>query len=433
MKKKIIISLVVLVVLVLAYILIMYNPFSNNDTSTVTPSNIPVFSASKDDIIGIDVNMNGEFYSLVKNNGVWSFFEEEGVYAIQPKVDGIAYDLSNLYATSLVAENVSDFKMYGLEPAYSTVVVHLADGTINTFLVGNKVPDGNGYYFKSDVGNNVYVIDNGKAMVLTYTRRDLISMTMQELYKGDIDEITVTRNNGKSFTVKQNLESKTEDWIIKEPFLWDADDDVIQSKLLNFIVGIFALEYEENKTDSEMGLTNPRITVSVLKTDGTKQNFYVGKTDENIAYVRVDGVKYAGKVDGEIVKLYNVEPFDIMNKLVQSADYHAITNVVLDGDLDINLKYAGKNSMLNGKSLSEEMAIRLYSAICNLKVDAEAKNQVSGKTVLSAEFDYGTFSYEYKLIEYDARNYALTHDGKKYFLVRKDNYDAWKMALEILM
>lgn len=433
MKKKIIISLVVLVLLILTYIFIMYNPFQNNDTLVTSPANIPVFSASKDDIVGIDVNMNEEFYSLIKTNGVWNFSDEEGVSVIQPKVDGIAYDLSNLYVTKLVAENVTDFKMYGLEPAYSSVVVHLTDGTINTFLLGNKVSDGSGYYFKSDLGNNVYVIDNGKAMVLTYTRDDLISTSMLELYKGDIDEITVTRNNGKTLTVKQNLESKTEDWIIKEPFLWDADDEVIQSKLLNFIVGIYALEYVEDKTDAEMGLTNPRITVSILKTDGTKQNFYVGNTDENVAYVRVDGVKYAGKVDGEIVKLYDVAPFDIMNKLVQPANYHAIKNVVLDGDIKVDLKYAGKNSMLNGKSLSEEMAIRLYSAICNLKVDAEAKNASNGKTILTAKFDYDSFSFEYKVIEYDSRNYAVTHDGKNYFLVRKDNYNAWKMAVDMLI
>ncbi len=433
MKKKIIISLVVLVLLILTYIFIMYNPFQNNDSSVSSPSNISVFSTSKDDIVGIDVNIDGEFYSLVKTNGVWSFFEEEGVAVIQPKVDGIAYDLSNLYVTKLVAENVTDFKMYGLEPAYSSVVVHLSDGTINTFLVGNKVSDGSGYYFKSDVGNNVYVVDNGKAMVLTYTRDDLISMSMQELYKGDIDEITVTRNNGKSLTVKQNLESKTEDWIIKEPFLWDADDEVIQSKLLNFIVGIYALEYVEDKTDAELGLENPRITISVLKTDGTKQNFYVGNTDENVAYVRVDGVKYVGKVDGEIVKLYDVAPFDIMNKLVQPANYHAIKNVVIDGDIKADLKYAGKNSMLNGNSLSEEMAIRLYSAICNFKIDAEAKNASNGKTVLTAKFDYGSFSYEYEVTEYDSRNYAITHDGENYFLIRKDNYNAWKMAVEMLM
>ncbi|MBR4030263.1 MAG: DUF4340 domain-containing protein [Clostridia bacterium] len=433
MKKKIIIALIVFALVVSLYAFIMFNPFETGNESAGTETNIPLFSTEENNIIGIDVNFNNQYYSLVKTNGVWSFDGQEGVHVIQPKADGIAYDISNLYAKQLVEKQAKDLKMYGLDPAVSTVVVHLSDGSLRTLLVGNRVQDGSGYYFASDLDENVYVIDNGKGMVLTYTRQDLTSTNMQEIYKGDINEITVSRNDGKSFTIKQNLESETEDWILTKPFVWDVNDDIVQSKVLNYVVALQAINYVEDKTDAELGLNTPRITVSVLKTDGNTQNYYVGNTVGNNAYVRVDGVKFPAEIDGQIVNLYDVMPFDIMNRLVQSANYYGIKNVTLNGDVDAHLKYSGKNSKLNGESISEETAIRLYSAICNLKVDAVAKNKANGKEILSAEFDYGTFSFLYKVYEYDGRNYAVTHDGQNYFLVRKDNYNAWKLAVETLM
>ena len=428
MKKKIIAALSVLVILILLFIFLMAKPSDNNEQNVSGP-NVPVFSVQSDSIYEIDVNVSGDYYELIKNDGVWSFKGEDGVRVIQPKAEGIVYDLSNLYAESLVEKDASDFTMYGLEPAVSTVVVRLNDGAVHTFFVGNRVQNSSDYYFATDKDRNVYRIGAGKGMVLTYKKQDLVSKSMHEIYKGDIDEITLTRNDGAYFNIKQNFESQTEEWILTKPFVWPTDATALQSKLMNFVVGMSARSYVDGLTDDEMGLSKPRVHIAILKTDGTTHNFYVGNTTDDGTYVRVDAVKNVGLVDNEVTKLANVTAFDIMNKYIKMADYYAIKGVKINGDIDLTLDYQKKNSTLNSDKISDETAISLYSAICNLKVNAEAKTTDKGEQILDVTFNYGDFDYNYKVYEFDGRNYTMTHDGNNFFLIRKEAYNNWKQLV----
>lgn len=431
MKKKIIAAIVVLIALATVYALIVFEPFNRPDEQNYNNSKISVFSAEQDKITGLAINTGESYAELVKVDGVWQFSDEEGVHAIQPKVDGIAYDLSNLYAESIVEENAADLGMYGLSPAVSTVVVNLDDGTVRTFFVGNRVQDSNEYYFSTDMDNKVYRISAGKGLVMTYTKDELVTTSMHEIYKGDIAGITLTRNDGMSFTVSQNMESQSEDWILTSPYVADTDETEIQSKFLNFIVGMTAKEYVKDKTDKEMGLEKPRVHIAILKTDGSVHNFYIGNTDGSKGtYLRDDGVKYAALVDNEVLKLAEVTAFDVMNKNLQMADYYGIEKVVAEGDMHIDFYYSKNNARVNGNLISDDVAIRLYSAICTLKVNAEAKNKSKGKEFLKVTFDYGTFDYTYTVYEYDNRNYTVTHDGEHFFLIRKETYEAWKETVK---
>ena len=431
MKKKIIAAVIVLVALAALYALIVLEPFNNHEEQVSVGSNISVFSVEKDKIVGIAINTGDSYADLVKNDGVWTFAGEEGVHAIQPKVDGIAYDLSNLYAESIVEENAADLSMYGLSPAVSTVVVRLDDETVRTFFVGNRVQDSNEYYFATDTDKKVYRISAGKGLVLNYKKDELITTSMHEVYKGDISGITLTRNDGMTFTVSQNMESQTEDWVLTSPYVADTDETEIQSKFLNFIVGMTAKEYVKDKTDKEMGLEKPRVHIAISKTDGSVHNFYIGNTDGSKGtYLRDDGVKYAALVDNEVLKLAEVTAFDVMNKNLQMADYYGIKSVTLKGDMDIAFNYQKGSATVNGKSVSDDTSIRLYSAICTLKVNAEAKNKSHGKEFLKVTFDYGTFDYTYTVYEYDNRNYTVTHDGENFFLIRKETYNEWKETVK---
>lgn len=433
MKKKIIGAVLVLIAVLAVLAIIIFEPFSKSENPDNIKSNVQVYSVDKDSIIGIDVNTGDDYYELVKSeDGVWSFKGVEGVSVIQPKADGIAYDIANLYVEGTVEENAQDYKKYGLEPAFSTVVIHLSDGSMRTFLLGSLIQDSTDRYFATDdAGRNVLRISAGKCIVMQYKKEDLISTSMQEIYKGDISEITLSRNDGYTFKIKQNLDSPSEEWIVTDPFVWKTDTALLQKKVLNFVVGLTALEYVEDLSDAEMGLDKPRVSVSVLKTDGTTQNFYVGNTVGNGAYIRVDGVKNPAIIDGEIVKLAQVTAFDVISKLLQPADYYTIKNVKLEGDLDVNLNYKKSESTVNGNALSDEEAIRLYSAICNLKIDAEAPSIKKGALRLNATFTYANSQANYKVYEYDDRNYTVTCDGNTYFLIRKDTYNTWKESVKL--
>lgn len=431
MKKNIMIALGVLLVLAAVCVGIRFLPFGESDEEGEATSKISVFSAEQDSIVGIDIHTGTDYYELEKKDGTWFFKGEDGVHVIQPKADGIAYDLSNLYAEREIEKNAKDLKMYGLDPAVSTVVVHLSDGGMHTFYVGNRVQNQNQYYFKTDMDSKVYAIGSGKGMVMTYTENDLISTSMQEIYKGDIDEITLSRSDGYTLKLKQNLDSEAEVWTMLEPYEWATDETKVQSKVLNFVVGLTALQYVTDKTDAEMGLDNPRVTVSILKTDGSTHHFYIGNLEDSGAYVRVDGVKNAAIVDSEINKLVSVGAFDIISKNLQTADYYDLKQLSSQGVLAFDLLYDKDNPRLNNQRMDKQDAIRLYSAFCNLTVDAEAPSTKTGEKVLDATFTYAKAKeYNFKVYVYDNRNYTVTHDGKQFFLVRKDNFEAWMSSVD---
>ena len=265
---------------------------------------------------------------------------------------------------------------------------------------------------------------------MTYAKNDLISTSLQEIYKGDIDEITISRNDGYILKIKQNMTSQSESWILTEPYIWATDQAKIQSEFLNFVVGLTATSFVQDKTDAEMGLDRPRVSVSVLKTDGTTQNFYIGNTEGNASYVRVDGVRDVALVNSEINKLASVTAFDIISKNLQMADYYGLDYLTVSGDLNFTLDYDQEEPLLNGEKIDPETAIRLYSAVCTLAVDTEAQNANKGEKIAEVYFKYlAGHDYQYIIYAYDNRNYTVTHDGKQFFLIRKDTYDAWKAIL----
>ncbi len=142
-------------------------------------------------------------------------------------------------------------------------------------------------------------------------------------------------------------------------------------------------------------------------------------------------MKNAAIVDSEINKLVSVGAFDIISKNLQTADYYDLKQLSSQGVLVFDLLYDKDNPRLNNQRMDKQDAIRLYSAFCNLMVDAEAPSTKTGEKVLDATFTYAKAKeYNFKVYVYDNRNYTVTHDGKQFFLVRKDNFEAWMSSVD---
>ena len=174
-----------------------------------------------------------------------------------------------------------------------------------------------------------------------------------------------------------------------------------------------------------MGLSNPAATVTVTTVDGAVKKFRVGKVAESnySAYVKVDGISYPGLTDSTIMQLTNLTKFDIIEKYIATADYGKIQSVTVTGEVQMNLNYTGLT--LNGKSITEETAIKLYSDMCELGVDSDG-TAVSGSPVLTMKHTYKNGDVRtYKIYHQDAYFYAITLDGKTFFKIKQKDYSKW--------
>ena len=390
-----------------------------------------VYTANQDDITEVTYVHPDETFSIVKKGDEWVFGDEPDLPVSQPRADGVSYDMQEFIAAEIVEENATDVAKYGLEPAHITTALSFKDGSKACFYVGSKVQGENGYYVKIGDENTVYMVTAAQCESLLYTKEDMLAMTLQEFYITDIESITLSRRDGEQFTVTQKFAGMQEEWVLSSPFAWSVDETALKNKLLRFVTAIDALSYVTDQPESALGLSTASVTVTVKTTEGKSHSCYIGNvaSGKNGAYIKVDGIGYPAIVDLQIIQLTKLTKFDIIDKTVETADYDRIQSVVLSGDVDMTLRY-GDNPELNGKKITKETAIKLYSDICELTVDAVGTS-VSGESVLTVKHIYKNGDTKnFKVYMPDAYQYVITADGKTFFKINRDTYIGWKKLIE---
>ncbi|MBR3942521.1 MAG: DUF4340 domain-containing protein [Clostridia bacterium] len=386
---------------------------------------VVVFETLEENIAGFEYIHADGTYNLILKDGAW-IVKEDPQFPVEPYVaGGVAYSLQKFIAKEIVEENAKDISKYGLEEPFVKTIVHFTDGTTVEFRIGSKVQGSDSYYVKIGDSNNVYEVEGLRCASLMYKKEDLISRVMQEVSVDDIQSVDFANANGEYFRVEHDAENLYEPWHLTKPFAWKVNEELVTDKLLRFLVFVEAEEYVTDKTEAEMGLTNPSATVTVTTYDGKVHKYYVGKVAESnsTAYIKVDGVRYPALADSSIIQLTNLTKFDIIDKYIATADYDNIKTAVVTGETNINLNYTGLK--LNGKTISEETAIKLYSDMCELEVDSEGTS-VSGSPALTMQFTFENNEVRtYKIYRQDAYFYAITMDGKTFFKIKQRDFVNW--------
>ncbi len=430
--KKVCILAFVLALLIGLLVFLLIDKNAGDTKSEQKPTEDPmvetgyvVFETAKENICGIEYFHTDGTYNLILKDGAW-IVEEDPDFPVEPYVaSGVAYDLQRFIAKEIVEEDAKDISKYGLENPYVTTVVHFVDGSTVEFRIGSKVQGDDSYYVKIGDSNNVYEVESLRCASIMYKKTDLISRVMQEVNVEDIMAIDFSNANGESFRIEHDLENAYEPWHLTKPFAWKVNEQLVTDKLLRFVVYVEAEDYVTDMTEAEMGLSNPSATVSVTTFDGKVLKYRVGKVAESnsTAYVKVDGVRYPALVDSSIIQLTNLTKFDIIDKYIATADYGKIESAVITGETQINLNYTGLT--LNGKSISEETAIKLYSDMCELAVDSDG-TLVSGSPVLTMKHTFENGDVRtYQIYRQDAYFYAITLDGKSFFKIKQRDFSGW--------
>lgn len=432
-KKMLFIALAVLLVLIVGIVFLLKddpNKTQQEQTTEETTRQV-AFSTEQENIKKVTYQHSDEEFSIVLNGGVWVLEDEPDLPVSQPRADGVAYDFTEFNVTEVVEENAKDIQKYGLNPAQTTTTIEMKNGDAIPFYVGSKVQGENRYYVKIGADNTVYIADATQCETLLYGKQDMLALNLQTLRSDEINTVQFSHKGGESFKIKQNHDSVEQDWSFIEPSGWGIDESVLDAKLLTFVTAIEAFEYVTDKTDAELGLDNPQVTVTTEMLDGTIHTLAVGDVNAesgNVA-IKVDGLKHPAIVDLQIIQLTKLTKFDIIDKTVEFVDYNDIQKVEIDGELDFVLYY-GDACQLNDTAISKETAIKLYSDICELTLDANG-TIVSGMPVLTISHNFKNGDNKtFKIYKQDAYNYAITLDDDAFFTINRGTYLAWKEQIE---
>lgn len=430
-KKMLIIAGVVLLILVLGIVFLLQDSEKPGQTDTTDDAErLVAYATEQKNIEKVSYQHKDEEFSIVLSGNTWIFEGEPDLPVSQPRADGIAYDFAEINVTEIVEENATNIEKYGLEPAQTVTTIDLKNGESVSFYVGSRVQGENRYYIKIGNENTVYVADATQCETFLYNKQDLLALNLQTLSANEIQTIRFDRKDNQSFCIERVPDSYAEEWIFTEPFGWGVDESVLSPKLLTFVTSVEAYNYVTDKTEAELGLDDPQVVLETVMIDGTVHSLKVGNIDEesgNVA-IKVEGIKYPAVVDLQIIQLTKLTKFDIIDKTVENADYNDIQKVELSGELNLELLYNA--CQLNDTSISKETAIKLYSDICELKLDGNG-TAVSGTPILTISYTYNNKQNKiFKIYKQDAYNYAITLDDNTFFVINRGTYLTWMQQIE---
>lgn len=430
MKKSRWILVGVLAVVVATYIWMINQP--SETPQEPEQAQIPLFGIDQSRIQDIVIRNQNDHFELTLVDGVWYFKDDMDISVIQPKADGLAYDLSSIVAERLVEENATDLAQYGLDPAVSVVMARLTDGTEHVFYVGNRVQDAMEYYFKTGNDNNVYTVYIGKGQMFTSVREDFKDKNLTTVSQDQIQSITIKANNKPAVTVEQNFqEDGAAVWKVTEPFVWNASTSLVQSEILSRLTGLTAVSFVTDKTMEEMGLDQPLVVATIKKLDGTEVRYQIGGMEGENCYMLVDGVKEPALVSSAVSLLSKVEGFTVCERLLYTPNIEDVSSVIVKGENSTIKLSAQQNEdamayELNNREVTEELYSSLYSEVISLKIDQVSSRKLTNKSGLYLKYTMtdGTVK-QFDFYVYDDRNYGVTMDGEHFFLIRKQNFDVW--------
>ena len=249
------------------------------------PKKEKVFSVEADKITEIAVKAeSGERTTLRKSGDDWQIVSPVTATPDKAEVAGLTTNLSSLEMQSVVDENSSDLKEYGLvDPRVQ--VTFKAGGQEQTLQIGQKTPPGSDLYARRANENKVFLI--ASYLDTTFNRKtfDLRDKTAIRVERDKLDAIEVTTAERTTRFTKAS--GGNGEWQIAVPAASRADFSAIEG-LAGRLAGLQmkSIAAAEASDLKKFGLDKPAATVR-LGTGSSQATLQIGaKAEENTVYAR---------------------------------------------------------------------------------------------------------------------------------------------------
>ncbi len=434
--KTILIFVLIFALLGGAYFFIEnYDPTPSAPVTTPTPL-ITLLSADVNLVNQIDVQNSAETYSFVKNEGSW-FVKNEPYIELHPsRIESLVYSAATLSADTLVAANAEDLEAYGLKKPQATVSLLLESGASPVFHIGNQTPALDGYYCCLSDSSDVYMLSAASAGQFLSPLSAFRVMTITMLNQADIRSISITKEN-KEFRLEYEAPPEgsypgaVSTWHIKSPIERDADDKLVQEKLLTPLSMLTAHDVAADQPSdlSLFGFTGDSVEI---KTEAEIVRFSVGQKD-GISYILPDGKNTVYSMGAGTLSFMAVTPFDVLEKMTNliSIDTVKTIDITLSGQSFIlRIDHIGEEMkfFINDKPCKEESFKAIYVELSALSVDGMIETPAQMQTLPQAgsiiytltDGSAVTLSY----YPYDSLNYAVSENGEANFYIKKTKISA---------
>jgi hypothetical protein len=228
----------------------------------------------------IEIRGDGGFIQLLKDSrSGWQIQQPVAGTADAKVVADFLKRLYKLRIEDFVAENVSDFVVYGLQEESLQVSLGGADGISRMLMVGNKIPEHpDRVYARRGDGTSVFALSTNVVGLLNIKLDELRDVRVLPLPLKSLSSISITR--GADHLALERDDSGQ--WMLTKPVEWKADARAVE-KLLSFWGAAVITDFLDSSPladpewmlefgSTELGETN---RLGVLPTFGKKDGLHI--------------------------------------------------------------------------------------------------------------------------------------------------------------
>lgn len=244
-----------------------------------------VFSGGISGVRNLEIRGPGGFVQLLKDTkGRWQIQQPVSAAADPQVVEDVLEELYQLRVEDFVADNVSDFAVYGLQGETQQISIGGGDGTSRMLVIGDEITDRPGeVYARRADDTSVFALKTKDLNLLDANLNDFRDARVLPLPIKNISFISVSRGT----ELLELVLDESSRWTITKPVTWNADSRAVADLLELWDIAVITEFNETNTTveaewtlqfgSAELGQTN---RIGVLPTLGERDGLRIIRDSE---------------------------------------------------------------------------------------------------------------------------------------------------------
>ncbi len=238
----------------------------SSETTSTEKVTVDIYTEKVSDFVSATINaVDSGTYTLQKTSDGYEIPELDGVGVYPAMLETFAENMSDFKGYQLVAENVTDYSVYGLDQPTATGTFNFTD-TTHTISVGDETGDGY-FYVTADNSGKVYKATTGIRMYFVYGAMNFVNLSIfscAEDYRTNIDKLRIVNPTDTLFMEKLEesdgtAASYTSTYILREPFYASTDAELLDTgfEQLISVAAVNAYSFVTDEKLTECGLDAP--------------------------------------------------------------------------------------------------------------------------------------------------------------------------------